>query len=197
MDFNKACAADELDNCGTIGCTCEALWLCSSQHCLWSVLKIFVTLRPHPKVFDDPVTTLWPQSHPLIWGILEWPPLGDELKWLLNKGREGGKHIFGSCDISLKNTPTSHAVRLCLCAHAVILWFSFCHALAYAITANCACLHLLGPSSCSGNSIAIWRTGIHAYIHLYITILLEVFLFVCLFVCFVFLLGGRGDTSAS
>ena len=166
MDFNKACAADELDTCGTIGCTCEALWLCSAQHCPWSVLKIFVTLHPHPKVFDDHVTTLWPHSPSLIWGILEWPPL--VMNWS-GSSKRGGEHIFGSGDISLKNTPTSHAVRLCLCAHAVILWFAFCHALAYAITANCACLHLLGPSSCSENSIAIWCTGIHAYIRLYIT----------------------------
>ena len=33
-------------------------------------------------------------------------PMGDELKWLL---KEGGGHTFESCDISLENTPTSHA----------------------------------------------------------------------------------------
>ena len=37
--------------------------------------------------------------------------MGDELKWLL---KEGGGHIFKSCDISLKNMPTSHAVSLAL-----------------------------------------------------------------------------------
>ena len=31
--------------------------------------------------------------------------MGDELKWILNKG---GGHIFKSCDISLESTPTSH-----------------------------------------------------------------------------------------
>ena len=37
--------------------------------------------------------------------------MGDELKWIL---KEGGGCIFESCDISLKNTPTSHAVSLAL-----------------------------------------------------------------------------------
>ena len=37
--------------------------------------------------------------------------MGDELKWLL---KEGGGHIFESCDISLENIPTSHAVSLVL-----------------------------------------------------------------------------------
>ena len=31
--------------------------------------------------------------------------MGDERKWLL---KEGGGRIFESCDIFLKNTPTSH-----------------------------------------------------------------------------------------
>ena len=38
-------------------------------------------------------------------------PMGDELKWLL---KEGGGRIFESCDISLENTLTSHAVSLAL-----------------------------------------------------------------------------------
>ena len=37
--------------------------------------------------------------------------MGDELKWLL---KEEGGCIFESCDISLENTPTSHAVSLAL-----------------------------------------------------------------------------------
>ena len=48
------------------------------------------------------------------------------------------------CDISLENTPTSHAVSLALfCTLAVVLHCLFCHALAYAIAANGVCL----PSS--------------------------------------------------
>ena len=40
--------------------------------------------------------------------------MGDGLKWLL---KEGGGRIFESCDISLKNTPTSHAVSvICTCS---------------------------------------------------------------------------------
>ena len=42
---------------------------------------------------------------------LESTPMGDELKWLL---KEGGGCIFESCDISLENMPTSHAVSLAL-----------------------------------------------------------------------------------
>ena len=38
-------------------------------------------------------------------------PMGDELQWLL---KERGGHIFESCNISLKNTPTSHTVSLAL-----------------------------------------------------------------------------------
>ena len=41
---------------------------------------------------------------------------------------------------------TSYILSLnCLCTHAVILQSLFCHALAYAITANGICLHLLVP----------------------------------------------------
>ena len=36
--------------------------------------------------------------------------VGDELKWLFKKG--WGGRIFESCDISLKNTPTSHVVSV-------------------------------------------------------------------------------------
>ena len=57
--------------------------------------------------------------------------MGDELKWLL---KEGGGHIFESCDISLENTPTSHAVSLalviCTCTDSAMPLLS---ALAYAI----------------------------------------------------------------
>ena len=38
--------------------------------------------------------------------------MGDELTELI---KEGGGHIFESCDISLKSTPTSHTVRLAVC----------------------------------------------------------------------------------
>ena len=37
--------------------------------------------------------------------------MGDELKWLL-KGGDGP--IFENCDVSFKNTPTSHAVTCSL-----------------------------------------------------------------------------------
>ena len=74
---------------------------------------------------------------------LESTPMGDELKWLL---KEGGGCIFENCDISLENTPTSHAVSLALfvwaCSDSAICLLS---ALAYAITTNGACLHLLVP----------------------------------------------------
>ena len=67
--------------------------------------------------------------------------MGNELiKWLLKKG---GGHIFESCDISLKNTPTLHAVSLALFMYTYSdLAMPFCHALAYA---NGPCLHLLVP----------------------------------------------------
>ena len=52
---------------------------------------------------------------------LENTPMGNELKWLLKKG---GGHIFKSCDISLKNTPISHAVSLtfviCTCSDSAM-----------------------------------------------------------------------------
>ena len=65
--------------------------------------------------------------------------------------REGDRHIFESCDISLKNTPTSlthwHAVSPDLNCYVRMLWFckALCHAVAYAITENDGCLHLLVP----------------------------------------------------
>ena len=47
--------------------------------------------------------------------------MGDELKWLL---KEGGGRIFESCDISLENMPTSHAVSLacviCTCSDSAM-----------------------------------------------------------------------------
>ena len=71
--------------------------------------------------------------------------MGDELKWLL---KEGDGRIFESCDISLENTPISHAVSLF--AHVVILLCLFCHALAYAITAMVhVCLRGAGAASSS------------------------------------------------
>ena len=55
----------------------------------------------------------------------------DELKWLL---KVGGGHTFASYDISLKNTPTSHAVsQVCMLAS--------CDALGCAITSNGVCHH--------------------------------------------------------
>ena len=61
-----------------------------------------------------------------IYCNLDNMPMGNELKWLL---KEGGGCIFESCDISLENMPTSHAVSLafdiCACSHV----------LAYAVTA--------------------------------------------------------------
>ena len=63
-------------------------------------------------------------------------PMGNELMWLLN---EGGERIFESCDISLENMPTSHAVSLRL---ALVIWACSDSAmphlswLAYAITVN-------------------------------------------------------------
>ena len=57
--------------------------------------------------------------------------MDDEFKWLL---KEGDGCIFKSCDISCE--PYS-------CTHAVILQCLFCDTLAYTITANGVCLHLL------------------------------------------------------
>ena len=50
-------------------------------------------------------------------------------------------------DIFLENTPTSHVISLALVffVHAVTLQHLSCHALAYYITANGVCLHLLVP----------------------------------------------------
>ena len=71
--------------------------------------------------------------------------------WVMNlsdssKERDGS--IFKSCDISLKNTPTSHAVGLGLfmypCSDSAM---PLCHALACAVTENGVCLlNLLVPS---------------------------------------------------
>ena len=56
----------------------------------------------------------------------------------------GGGRIFESCDISLENTPTSHAVRLalviCACSDSAMLLLS---ALAYAIPVMSAFVLLL------------------------------------------------------
>ena len=78
--------------------------------------------------------------------------MGDELQCLL---KEGGGRIFKSCDISLENTPTLHAVSLalviCTCSDSAM---PLCHALAcllaYAITANGVCL----PSAASLSLLA-------------------------------------------
>ena len=59
-------------------------------------------------------------------------PMGDELKELF---KEGGGCIFESCDISLINTPTSHAVSLPIfmyaCSDSAMLLF--CSTIAYEI----------------------------------------------------------------
>ena len=48
--------------------------------------------------------------------------------------------------LSIFRLPTGRAwERANLCTHAMILQCLFCHALAYAITANGVCLHLLVP----------------------------------------------------
>ena len=60
-----------------------------------------------------------------------------ELKWLLKKG---GGRIFESCDISLENTPTSHAVSLalviCACSDSSMTLLS------------CACLRNNSNGAC-------------------------------------------------
>ena len=53
--------------------------------------------------------------------------MGNEHKWLL---KEGGRRIFENCDISLKNTPTSHAVSLALVMFAcmsLLPWICVCN----------------------------------------------------------------------
>ena len=73
--------------------------------------------------------------------MLKNMPMGDELKELLKKG---GECIFKSCDISLKNTPTLHAVSLPIfmyaCSDSAMLLF-----VPLLLTANGVCLHLLVP----------------------------------------------------
>ena len=87
--------------------------------------------------------------------------MGDELKELL---KEGGGRIFESCDISLENMPTSRAVSLAL---AVVLQCLFCHVLAYAITANGVCLHLLVPPLAQYCFFsAFWLTSPHVLWHI-------------------------------
>jgi len=68
--------------------------------------------------------------------------MGDELKWLL---KEGGGRISESCDISLKNTPTSHTVSLALFMYACIASAMLCFSSTCLIAANGVCLHLLVP----------------------------------------------------
>ena len=86
-------------------------------------------------MLDDPeqllVYSLVPQS-------LENTPMGDELKWLLNK--EGGC-IFGSCDISHKNISTAHVALVnCTCSVSAIPLFVM---LCLLNNTNGACLLLL------------------------------------------------------
>jgi len=58
-------------------------------------------------------------------------PMGDELKGLLKEG------VSAFSRVSLKNTPTSHAVSPALLMYAGRDSAKvFCHAVAYAITAN-------------------------------------------------------------
>ena len=60
------------------------------------------------------------------------------IPWAKNLyGREEG--IFWSFDISLKNLPTLHKIGLISPIDVILQCFS-CHAHAYAITANNACL---------------------------------------------------------
>ena len=116
----------------------------------WPVLKIFVTLYPHPKVFGDPVTTLWSRSHPLIWCIWEWPPLGDELKWLLKVG--GGKRIFGSCDFLSKICPPHMllvTLFVCTCSDSAMPFLS------------CACLCNNSKWSFVRSILLQWKLNSH------------------------------------
>ena len=62
--------------------------------------------------------------------------MGNELKWLLKKG---GGHIF---DISLENTPTSHAVSL-----ALVFFSRTCSDSAMPLLL-CACLHNNSNDAC-------------------------------------------------
>ena len=66
---------------------------------------------------------------------------------LRSSSKRGVGVFFKSCDISLKNTPTSHPVSLAplntyACGDSGML---FCREFAYAITENSVCLYLLVP----------------------------------------------------
>ena len=85
--------------------------------------------------------------------------------------KRGDGRIFGSCDISLENMPTSHAVSLCACYLRTHYFFKVSFVmrlLTYAITANGVCLHLLVPplaqccffgASCLHNSMYCSKNG--------------------------------------
>ena len=67
-------------------------------------------------------------------------PIDDKLKWLL---KDGGGHIFERC------RKYAHLTCIHSCSLALFMYASndsamaFCHTLAYAVTANGVCLHLL------------------------------------------------------
>jgi len=63
----------------------------------------------------------------------------------MNLKRDGDGHIFESCDTSLKNTSTSHAVNPDLVMYGCCDSAKLCHAVAYPLTENDVCLHLLVP----------------------------------------------------
>ena len=99
--------------------------------------------------------------------------MGDEPKWLL---KEGGGCIFESCDISLENTPTSHAVSLvlviCTCSDSALPLLS------------CACFtdnskwclpSFVSPSSCTVLLLRCFLLNIlHALLHKWVGVLSRV-----------------------
>ena len=84
--------------------------------------------------------------------------MGDELKELFKEG-DGC-----SCDISLKNTPTSHPVSLApltyACSDSGML---FCHEFADAITENSVCLYLLVPPL--AHAVLLFDASVLAQLH--------------------------------
>ena len=75
--------------------------------------------------------------------------MGNELKWLLKEG----VGVFSRVVIFLSKIRPPHTQLVYSPCYLCMQWFcyaSFCHALAYATTANGVCLHLLVPgSSCT------------------------------------------------
>ena len=83
--------------------------------------------------------------------------MGDEIKELFKEG-DGC-----SCDISLKNTPTSHPVSLALAHLRSDSGMLFCHEFAYAITANGDCLYLLVPPL--AHAVLLFDASVLAQLH--------------------------------